>query len=185
MSGSITLIIGPMFSGKSTELQRILRRASKMKSVKKILCINHNRDNRYGTDHSITHDGYEYPAFIYTKLSEVNIEGIDMVGIDEGHFFEDLYYYVNKWSEEGVHVVVAGLHATFQRKPFTQMCELVSNADDVKWLTAICASCEAPAAHSFRISNEEDVMVVGSEDKYEALCSGCHREKTSRLNVLH
>lgn len=123
--GHIEVIFGPMFSGKSSELQRRVKRHQIAK--KNCLIINYINDNRYTSDeYAATHDKLFMKCKKAKTLKDIDssVEFIDVIAIDEGQFFEDVVEYADRWANEGKIVIVAALDATFQRKEFGNVCKL-------------------------------------------------------------
>ena len=105
---------------------------------------------------------------------DAKVEDFDVVAIDEGQFFTDIVEYCQKWSDRGKIVIVAALDATFERKPFGSICELVALAENVKKLTAVCLNCagEAPFTHK-HCHNNGEINDIGGLDKYIPVCRAC------------
>jgi thymidine kinase len=139
--GEMQLIFGPMFSGKSTELLRRIRRHTIAK--RKCLVVKYANDTRYSKDNLATHDRMEWVAQPATTLREVLhvAQDYDVIGIDEGQFFPDIDL-AEKLANQGKTVIVAALDGTFQRKPFGKVLELIPLAEDVTKLTAVCMICQ-------------------------------------------
>lgn len=188
--GDISLIIGPMFSGKSTELFRKLRR-EKVAS-KRCLLIKYAGDNRYSVDKASSHDKYMMSAISLQKLSELtdtfNWEGtvcsladIDVIGIDEGQFFPDIAEFSELWSSKGIKVIIAALDGDFKRKPFGNILDVVPISKKVNKLTAVCMAkdendkvCGEPASFSKRIVESNAVELIGGSESYIATCHKCY-----------
>lgn len=175
--GRIELIIGPMFSGKTTELMRRIRALTIAK--KKAHVINYSKDLRYpGSDSSVvTHDGVSYPATLCGANDLENVvnscQSFDVIGIDEGHFFRNLFEVAELFANQGKIVIIAGLNSTFERKDFGDIPKLLSVADDMTFLHAICSICYNQAACSKRITKSTELELIGGSDKYEARCRHC------------
>ena len=169
------IIIGPMFSGKSTEL---LRRANRYSSIgKNILIVNHTNDTR--TDGISTHDGKKMSA---TKLDDLgllnlkkmeNWDNIDVICIDEAQFFYNLYDFIISIEQEDKIVIVAGLDGTSDRKPFGDgnIINTIPLCDKIDKLNALCMVCKdgTPAIFSKRINGNNDEICIGASDKYIAV----------------
>ncbi|KAJ6235924.1 thymidine kinase [Anaeramoeba flamelloides] len=168
--GQIQLILGPMFGGKSSEL---IRRARKYSIAnKKSTVIKFARDTRYSVDKCSTHDKVMMDAVPCTgKLFEVEdkVKDYDVIGIDEGQFFEDVVEFSEHMANKGKVVLIAALDGTFERKPFGRVLELVAKAEQVIKLNAVCMLTYKDAAFSKRISQEKEVQVIGGSDKYVAV----------------
>lgn len=177
-NGSITLFLGPMFAGKSTELLRSARKAKY--SRKKCILIKHSKDDRYAESQVVTHDGVTYDAISCTRLFDLKDQCMDSdwVLIDEGQFFQDIPEFADLMAKNGKRVVIAALDGTFERKPFNRILEVVPLAENVLKLTANCHTCGADAYYTKRLSDEMDVEIVGGADQYEAACRAHH----SKLN---
>jgi len=176
--GSIELILGPMFSGKSTELMRRLKRYQVAQY--KVMIVKYAKDVRYDEEGIATHCGMKITATVSaTRLEHItnNIvkEDYDVIGIDEGQFFPDVVSWSEKMANEGKVVLVAALDGTFQRKPFGDILSLIPLAEDVTKLKAVCMNCFEEAAFSKRITSDDEgkVEVIGGADKYMAVCRAC------------
>lgn len=178
---SIRVYVGCMFSGKTSELQREYKRWKYI--GKNVIIINYMDDNRYGNDDYVyTHDGNKVPC-IKTKylmdISKENIIGIDVILINEGQFFDDLIHFCTLWCEKyNKDIVVCGLDGDFMRKPFGKMNELISLADDVYKLKAMCSKCKngTQALFSKRLTDEKESIIIGS-DMYIPVCRKHYLEK--------
>lgn len=179
MAGQIQLIIGPMFSGKSSELLRRLRRYTH--ASQKCLLIKHKCDTRYTDEHMVcTHDHVKEKALLLERLDDIeskedNItDGVNVIGIDEGQFFSSLLEFCESQANKGKIVIVAALDATFERKPFGVVCDIMPRAEKVDKLTAVCKMCGADAAFSKRIVESKDVEMVGGASEYWPTCRECY-----------
>ena len=180
-----------MFSGKSTELARRIRRHKV--ANRQCLVVKYAGDTRYerepgtaagGTDASptlkgcvITHDRQALTALPARTLAEVDnvVHAFDVVGIDEGQFFPDVVDRCERWAAMGKTVIVAALDSTFQRKPFNDILGLVPLAEDVTKLSAVCAHCRGDASFTKRVgTRDETVELIGGADMYVATCRACH-----------
>jgi thymidine kinase len=174
ISGRLELIIGNMFSGKSSEL---IRRINRERSInKKILVINYLGDNRYSKDSVTTHDLTKVKCLKLDKLMSLNeniINGYDSFFIDEGQFFPDLYPFVKMVVEKcNKHVVVSGLDGDSNRNSFGDIIKLIPISDTVDKLTAYCIRCNNGTLGPFtkKISTSESVVDIGGIDKYLPVC---------------
>jgi len=157
--GHLSLLIGCMFAQKTTEL---LRRVRRYKSIGyKVLLVNFIGDNRYGKDCVASHDKDIEKAVCVSVLSEidrmVSSGTYNVIAIDEGQFFPDLFEYVTNWADRlSVHIVVAGLDGNAKREPFGDMLRLVPHAEEVERLSAFCAVCRdgTVATYSKRMVEE-------------------------------
>lgn len=185
MVGSLEIIIGPMFSGKTTEL---LRRVGRYQSIgKKSLVINSQRDTRCG-DEIKTHDAQSHRAVKVQDLSDPiirdNISRFQVVAIDEAQFFGDLVPFV-KWClySKHLHVIVSGLDGDFQQNMFGEILHLVPHAETCIKLNALCVQCNdgTPAQFSARTVSLMDQELVGGSESYQAVCRK-HLLETHRIN---
>jgi len=171
--GQIQLILGPMFSGKSTELIRRLKRYEIARYY--CLIVKYAKDVRYDHESIATHDQQTLKAISTDKLKDlkVNLEDYDVIGIDEGQFFPDIVEFSEEMANKGKTVVIAALDGTFQRKAFASILELVPLAEHVIKLTAVCMNCFGEGSYTKRISADKEVEVIGGADKYMATCRSC------------
>jgi len=179
---SVCLILGPMFSGKSTELHRQIDRYVRAK--KKCICITHGNDLRYSTDDVLmTHSGLTYPAIRASNLADIPLETFDdveMICIDEGQWFDDIAAFAHTWAYCGKHVVIAALQSTYEKKEWKNVVPLFVEVNQLILLTAVCVTCGADASFTRRLSDETALDVVGGEDKYIAQCRKCFIDFPSR-----
>jgi thymidine kinase len=175
-TGAIELVVGPMFSGKSTEL---LRRVQRLKAAhKSCLSLVYSRDCRYFADAAVigTHDQQSFPARKVTTLAEVSqaeLDAVQAVVIDEAQFFADLAHFARLWSRQGKHVVVAALNGDFRQEPFANVVPLYALATGITPLSAICTGCGADAHYSRRLSGGTELEQIGGAESYTALCGTC------------
>ena len=167
MQGRIELIIGCMFAGKSTELLRRINRhelAGRKCLVVKPLC-----DTR--SDGLWTHDHVKKNAIVADKLSDIDTPNCDVIGIDEIQFF-DQPHIIEKWANCGLIVICAGLAATYQRRPWSIVTELVAISENITRLTAVCKGCGGDGAFTHRFA-QDDKDLIGGGEAYDALCRKC------------
>jgi thymidine kinase len=179
--GSIEVITGSMFSGKTEELIRRLRRAQF--AGLRVEIFKPSIDKRYSEDRIVSHDEKSIHSTPVDNASSILLlaSGVDVVGIDEAQFFDNsLTEVCTKLADEGVRVVVAGLDMDFLGNPFGPMPSLLSMAEYITKVHAICVRCGSLAQYSFRKSDEESVVVLGEKDKYEPLCRNCYIKATGR-----
>jgi thymidine kinase len=172
--GSIEIITGSMFSGKTEELIRRLRRAQF--AGLKVEIFKPSVDNRYSDKKVVSHDDKSIMSTPVDNAGSILLLSgdVDVVGIDEAQFFDDSVIEVcNKLADEGVRVIVAGLDMDFMGNPFGPIPKLLSVAEYITKVHAICMRCGSLAQYSFRKSEEEQVVVLGEKDKYEPLCRSC------------
>lgn len=176
--GQIQVILGPMFSGKSTELMRRVRRFQIAQY--KCLVIKYAKDTRYSNSFS-THDRNTMDALPACMLKDVAQEalGVAVIGIDEGQFFPDIVDFCEMMANTGKTVIVAALDGTFQRKAFGSILNLVPLAESVVKLTAVCMECFREASYTKRLGLEKEVEVIGGADKYHSVCRLCYFKKSS------
>lgn len=176
--GWIEVITGSMFSGKSEELIRRLRRAEIAR--RKVQIFKPRVDRRYAEKHIVSHSEMKLPSQVVETAEDI-IEAVEpdteVVGIDEGQFFElSLVEVANTLANRGLRVVVAGLDQDFLGQPFEPMPQLLAVAEYVHKTLAICMRCGAPANRSQRLVDTTDRVVVGGDRQYEARCRRCfHR----------
>ncbi|XP_065115308.1 thymidine kinase, cytosolic [Paramisgurnus dabryanus] len=172
--GQIQVIFGPMFSGKSTELMRRVRRFQVAQYS--CLLIKYAKDTRYSDSGMATHDMSTMEAVPANRLSDVRTLALQacVIGIDEGQFFSDTVEFCEEMANMGKTIIVAALDGTFQRKPFGNILNLVPLAESVVKLNAVCMECYKEAAYTKRLGAEKEVEVIGGADKYHAVCRQCY-----------
>lgn len=172
---ALELIIGSMYSGKSTEL---IRRVKRLKSIgMKCLVINHTNDTRVEGGYIQTHDNEQLPAVKSDDILLVNTRPYDMIAIDEGQFFKNLAVACRLMVKAGKHVIVAGLNGDYQRHTFGEILELIPFADDVTFKRALCGKCRHPgrlAAFTQRLGKKTEKISV--KCTYVAVCRLCYEE---------
>jgi thymidine kinase len=175
-SGWIEVISGGMFSGKSEELVRRLRRA--VIARQKIQVFTPATDDRHGSNRLITRDEREIEAQSVKDSAEMKERlalGVEVIGIDEAQFFDDgLAELAMSLADAGIRVIVAGLDQDFARRPFGPMPRLLAHAETVDKMHAVCIRCGAPAHYSQRIAGGSAQVQVGDTDSYEARCRRCY-----------
>src|SRR5512132_4069081 len=179
--GWLEVICGPMFSGKSEEMIRRLRRAEI--AGQRVVIFKPLIDDRYDADDVVSHAGARMRAVPVSSVAEVttHAEGFDVVGIDEAQFLGDgVVAAALELADRGVRVVVAGLDQDFRRLPFGPMPALLTHAEFVDKLQAVCHRCGGPATTTQRLVDGRpapysgETVVVGAAEQYEARCRGCH-----------
>ena len=174
-------------SGKSSEMSRRIRRH--MIAHKRCVVIKYSKDLRYEGSAAavVTHDNVSLPALPAASLAEVdNIAGnYDVIGIDEGQFYDDVAVYAEKWATEGKIVIVAALDGDFRRKPFGRVLELVPLAEDVVKLTAVCTMCGCNASFTKRTVADQSLELVGGAEAYQAVCRSCHAAGKESKNSVY
>ncbi|MFN0204209.1 MAG: thymidine kinase [Bacteroidia bacterium] len=176
-AGWVEIICGSMFSGKTEELIRRLRRAQianlKVEIFKPAL------DTRYSETEIVSHNQNTIPSRPVQKAVDIlTLVGDEkVIGIDEAQFFdEEIVAVVQELANRGARVVVAGLDMDYLGRPFGQMPALLANAEFITKVHAICQRCGSLANHSHRIAKEESQVLLGEKDSYEALCRKCFME---------
>lgn len=172
--GSIEVICGSMFSGKTEELIRRLKRAKIAKQRVEIFkpCV----DTRYSETDVVSHDQTSIQSTPVNSSQSILLmaNDVDVIGIDEAQFFDDgLVDVCNSLANSGYRVIVAGLDMDFRGVPFGPMPYLMTVADDVTKVHAICVRCGSPAYVSHRLVAGEKQVLLGETDKYEPICRQC------------
>ena len=172
--GHLSLLIGCMFAQKTTELLRRIRRYQSIGY--RVLVINYIADTRYGTECIASHDKETEQAMCVHRLYDVDalVHDYQVVVIDEGQFFPDLFEYVTKWADTlPIHIVVAGLDGTSERTPFGDMLRLIPHAEEVERLTAFCSvCCDGTIAIYSQYTGivSEDNIIIGGAEVYRPVC---------------
>ncbi|NXV03860.1 KITH protein, partial [Cettia cetti] len=169
--GQIQVIFGPMFSGKSTELMRRVRRFQLAQY--RCLLVKYAKDTRYSSSGVSTHDRRALPAGLLKDVYQEAL-GAAVIGIDEGQFFPDIVEFCETMANAGKTVIVAALDGTFQRKAFGSILNLVPLAESVVKLNAVCMECFREASYTKRLGAEREVEVIGGADKYHSVCRACY-----------
>lgn len=176
--GILTLVVGPMYAGKTTCLIDLYEK--NIKSGKKVIVLTHSSETRYSIQNLSTHDKKFITCLKHCSIQEFiqkntdEISSANVIMIDESQFFEDLMevlYIVNTLCKE---VYVFGLDGDFKRNKFGNILDLIPHCDEVKKLKAKCNRCEKDAIFSHRITNNSKQVLVGSSDDYQALCRICY-----------
>ena len=182
-SGWIEVICGSMFSGKTEELLRRLRRAAIARQ--RVQLFKPSIDNRYGVTTVASHDGTKWEGVVIDKAAEI-LERLQpealVIAIDEVQFFDDDVVAVcEELALRGKRVIVAGLDTDFRGEPFGPMPALLAKAESVRKLHAICMVCGGEASRTQRLIDgqpayyEDPVVLIGASESYEARCRGCHQ----------
>ncbi|MFZ4863037.1 thymidine kinase [Sphingobacterium sp. Mn56C] len=173
--GSIEVICGSMFSGKTEELIRRMKRAQFAKLPVEI--FKPAIDLRYAEHEVVSHDRNSIPSTPVGHSSAILLMSADIkvVGIDEAQFFdEDLPNVCIQLANKGLRVIVAGLDMDYQGNPFGPMPALLSIAEHITKVHAVCVVCGSPANYSYRLSKSEDLVLLGEKDSYEPRCRHCY-----------
>jgi thymidine kinase len=181
-SGWLEVITGSMFSGKSEELIRRVRRAQIAKQ--KVQLFKPRVDNRFASDLIVSHSDMKMPSEVVASSREI-LEKLradtEVVAIDEGQFFDaGIVEVAGALADRGVRVIVAGLDQDYMGRPFEPMPQLLAVAEYVDKTLAICMQCGAPANRSQRLVASTDRVVVGGSDQYEARCRRCFQPGSGR-----
>ena len=177
-TGHIEVIAGGMFSGKSEELVRRMRRA--LIARQRVQVFKPGTDTRHEGERLVTRDKRELAAESVVdsrELSEKLHWGVQVIGIDEAQFFDEgLVQLLNDLADAGKRVIVAGLDQDFRRRPFGPMPGILATAEYVDKVHAICVRCGAPAHYSQRTAGGGEQVQVGDTESYEARCRRCYDE---------
>lgn len=179
---SLEIILGPMFSGKSSRILSIVSRYSALRVP--ILVIKHAADNRYSVANEVvTHDGRRVPCVSVRNFSEIDgafLHQFRVIIIEEAQFFEGLVHFVEDLVD-GLKrdVFVVGLDGDSNRRSFGEILQCIPLADKVEKLTALCHRCAdgTPGIFTYRNGHQNQQMIVGGANLYEALCRECYHEK--------
>jgi thymidine kinase len=185
-SGWIEAICGPMFSGKTEELIRRLKRS--VIARRGVQVFKPRIDNRYSASEIVTHCNLRMASKTIDSVQEI-IDRLDsetqVVGIDEAHFFgEPLVEVATHLADSGMQVIVAGLDRDYMGRPFPPMPHLLALAESITKTLAICIRCGAPAKHTQRLVESEELIFVGAVDSYEARCRHCFEPGIPRQETL-
>jgi thymidine kinase len=174
-AGWIEVIACSMFSGKSEELIRRLRRARIARQ--KVQVFKPELDSRFSDNEIVSHSEMRHDSANSRSAAEILAKvdaDTEVVGIDEGQFFDnDLVTVANELARRGVRVIIAGLDQDYTGKPWEPMPQLLAIAEYITKTHAICMKCGQPANYSQRTFESEERVAVGASDKYEARCRGC------------
>jgi thymidine kinase len=183
--GWIEVICGSMFSGKTEELIRRLKRAKFAKQ--KVEIFKPAVDIRYDEIKVVSHDSNEISSTPVPASTNILLmtSDVDVVGIDEAQFFDsELPNVCNQLANAGVRVIIAGLDMDFLGKPFGPMPALMASAEYITKVHAICMRCGNLANHSFRITEENSLVVLGETNNYEPLCRDCfYKAQSMKLKL--
>jgi thymidine kinase len=174
-TGSIEVICGSMFSGKTEELIRRLRRAAFARQ--KVEIFKPAMENRYSEEEIVSHDQNAIPCTPVENSGNILLlsSGIDVVGIDEAQFFDDgLSSVCNQLANQGIRIIVAGLDMDYKGNPFGPMPALCAIAEDVTKVHAICVECGKLANYSHRLVKNEKLVLLGEKEEYQPLCRECY-----------
>lgn len=173
--GWIEVVCGPMFSGKSEELIRRLRRAEIARQ--RVQIFKPGIDQRYSDDHIVSHSELKIRSVSVKDAADLESRldlRTEVIGIDEAQFLgEAVVPFVVRLADMGKRIIIAGLDTDYLGRPFHPMPELLAVADEITKTLAICMQCGNPAKHTQRLIASEDLIVVGAAGMYEARCRRC------------
>jgi len=180
--GWIEVITGPMYAGKTEELIRRVKRLEY--AEQNVIVFKPTIDDRYAADEVVSHNNTRTRSINITKAAEIMTyveKDTDVVAIDEVQFLDEEAVAICEYlADHGIRVIVSGLDRDFRGEPFSFMPRLLSLAEEVTKLTAICVCCHTPATRTQRIVNgkpanyTDPIILVGAKDSYEARCRHCH-----------
>lgn len=180
--GYIEVIVGPMYSGKSEELIRRLKRAKIAKQ--EVIVFKPAIDDRFGKEDVVSHSGIRIRAAAVNRPEEILSyvgKGVQVVGIDEVQFFDEKIVEVAvELADRGLRVISAGLDMDFRAEPFGPVPGLMARAEFVDKLQAVCVKCGAPATRTQRLIDgipakyDDPIILVGASESYEVRCRKCH-----------
>ena len=183
--GSVEVICGSMFSGKTEELIRRLKRAQfanlNVRIYKPVI------DTRYDNSNVVSHNKKSIPATSVEKSSDILslMKNADVIGIDEAQFFtDDLILTANTLANLKIRVIIAGLDMDFLGKPFGEIPNLLSIADHITKVHAICLDCGEIANYSYRTENDTGLIALGEKNKYKPLCRKCFNQNLKNETCL-
>lgn len=181
--GQLEVICGPMFSGKSEELMRRIRRAKIARQ--KVITFKHRLDDRHAIEYIVSHDGNRVEALPLDNVQRIleiaQSDYISVIGIDEAQFFsKDIIPIICALVQNGKRVIVAGLDLDFRGAPFGCIPLLLAIADTITKLKAICTECGDDAHYTQRLVNgtpaqyDDPIIMIGAQESYQARCRGCY-----------
>jgi thymidine kinase len=185
MSSKLNIIVGPMFSGKTTRLIEQFNKNA-LDNIPTMV-INYSEDNRYSNTELSSHDNIEIPCIKLTRLTEIYkylnkfiLKPSDLnlryILINEGQFFPDLYDVIyDLLSIDNLVIVVSGLDGDYEMKKFGQILDIIPLANHIEKLNATCYNCKKPAYFTMRKTLQKKQIIIGSNDIYSPVCRGCHK----------
>ena len=182
--GCIEVICGSMFSGKTEELIRRMKRAQFAKQ--KVEIFKPAIDIRYSDVDVVSHDRTSIPSTPVDSSGNILLlaDDVEVVGIDEAQFFDEgLVDVCTQLADRGIRVIVAGLDMDYRGVPFGPMPALMAIADDIQKVHAVCVRCGAPAYVSHRLVAGESQVLLGETDKYEPICRHCYNEEMKQRAI--
>jgi thymidine kinase len=181
-TSTLQLIIGPMFSGKSSELINEIRKLKVINS--KYIVIKPSIDNRYQNNKIVSHNKESEECIVTDDLNNIDDSQIlefNTIIIDEGQFFKNLKNRILYWLESlNKNIIIGGLDGDYKRNPIGEILDLIPYCDNLKKINSLCIYCSngTPGLFSYRLSDEKNQILVGSNDKYIPLCRLHYLEKT-------
>lgn len=172
----IEVICGSMFSGKTEELIRRLRRAQIAKQ--KVSIFKPALDNRFSKEEIVSHSEQRIPSIIVERAEEIlaNAKDAEVIGIDEAQFFDlSLLKVCEELAGQGKRVIIAGLDTDYRGVPFEPMPQLLAIAEYITKTLAVCMQCGGPANRSQRLIKNDNLVAVGATESYEARCRNCFK----------
>lgn len=183
--GWIEVVVGPMFSGKSEELIRRLRRAEFARQ--RVQIFKPAIDERYSSNQIVSHDDGRIHAEVVSNAMEVQAKlepRTEVIGIDEAQFLgEAMVDFVVRLADMGKRIIIAGLDTDYLGRPFHPMPEMLAVADEITKTLSICMQCGNPAKHTQRLIASEELVVVGAAGMYEARCRRCFEPNLSAVEA--
>ncbi len=174
--GWLEVICGSMFSGKTEELIRRLKRARI--AGQEVAVFKPRVDTRYADDSVVSHDSNSLLATPIDGSKDLHrlVGEVSVIGLDEAQFFDEgIVQLTQDLAHRGKRIIIAGLDMDFRGKPFGPMCDLLAVAEYITKVHAICSHCGNLATHSYRLTPDTDTVVLGEEEHYEARCRTCFR----------
>lgn len=175
-SGYLSIILGPMYAGKTSHLIKLFNLIKN-----NVIVISHLIDNRYDENFILSHDKKEkipclkYPSICkFIENEEKNFDKYKFILVDECQFFEDIVTVKQLVEKYNKNVYIFGLSGDFKRNKFGNVYELLPFCDEIKLLHSICSNCENKASFSHRLNNTSEQILVGSNDSYTPLCRSCY-----------
>ncbi len=185
-TGWIEVICGPMFSGKSEELIRRLRRA--MIARKRVQVFKPALDSRYSHDEIVSHGDIRMRSEVVESAADI-LARLDwrseVIGVDEANFIgQDLIAVATRLADSGKQVIISGLDTDYMGRPFAPIPDLLCLAESITKTLAICMRCGAPGKHTQRLVDSDELIVVGAAGMYEARCRRCFEPGVSKQECL-
>jgi thymidine kinase len=177
--GSIEVVCGGMFSGKTEELIRRLNRARIARL--RVEIFSPKTDTRFAESALVSHNSNSIPSTPVENASSILLLGsdVDVIGIDEAQFFdEELPDVCNTLANKGIRVIVAGLDMDFKGRPFGPMPAIMAIAESVTKLQAVCVKCGNPAVYSYRLVPDDSKILLGEKESYEPRCRVCYNSSS-------